>query len=702
MINAKRFLTTLVAAVALLLTACMNPMSELSELPSGQQTLETSGETATLDLAVYVPSYREPAADRDSSTMILDPGTEYLRLFLNGIRHGEDIVFGTPQPSADGPVLNLQIAVPVPLSGAYESVGIKLIAADGTTVLTAGQTRGPDGTGIEITPGGLTAIAVGCFPVTSTALSFDATTGEAVTSGSLAAGETAYFTFSGTARVTYDFVADAGTTTGDVDLFLFDETGKPIMSGETIGEQIEAFTHMTVTAQKYYVMAYALTDMASATLTVTETNQSPVAVSGQDVVVTAGATVSFDGSASYDPEGANILREWTIADSTGTTVAGPLYGSIISHTFNTTGDYTVNLSVRDEVGGIGTSITNAYVTEANVAPVAVVPASVTAKEQDDVVLDGSGSYDPNTGDTLSYVWTVTDDLGAVQATYGTAQPTHTFMTPGTYYAELVVTDDATAPLPSSPSTIEITIVSNRAPTAVAAALPTVVAVGDAITLDATGSFDSDDDFADLTFSWQVIDSAGTADTPTAGATSSYTFTTPGTYDVELTVADPIGGTDVLVQQVAVESVFRFDVQFAAGIDVSEFRPVIVMIARVDQLTDTANVDNNDYFEKKAEAYVTAPGEAVISTLDIPEYSTANTYIAVVIHDVNNNYSPAGLIAQAMGDQQDFIGIYQSGVTGGLVYDWTPPLPTTDVALAPDTVYSVTMDNQTGDLSLIVY
>jgi immune inhibitor A len=91
-------------------------------------------------------------------------------------------------------------------------------------------------------------------------------------------------------------------------------------------------------------------------------------------------------------------------------------------------------------------------------------------------------------------------------------------------------------------------VANAAPTAVAAAKPKTVDVGDPVTLDGSASYDDLQASTDLSYSWDT-DSNGTADA--TGRTVVYRYTTPGTYTVTLKVTDSGGLSSTATTKVTV-------------------------------------------------------------------------------------------------------------------------------------------------------
>jgi PKD repeat protein len=87
----------------------------------------------------------------------------------------------------------------------------------------------------------------------------------------------------------------------------------------------------------------AATTSAAVNITVNApANQAPTAsFTANPTSGTAPLAVSFNGSASSDPEGSTLMYNWNFGDgSTGT-------GAVVSHTFTTGGSYTVTLTVGD-------------------------------------------------------------------------------------------------------------------------------------------------------------------------------------------------------------------------------------------------------------------------------------------------------------------------------------------------------------------
>jgi PKD repeat protein/glucose/arabinose dehydrogenase len=171
----------------------------------------------------------------------------------------------------------------------------------------------------------------------------------------------------------------------------------------------------------------------------------------------------------------------------------------------------------------------------NSPPTAVATGSPTSGTAPlTVQFDGSGSSDPDVGDTITYSWDLNGD-----GTFGdstAAKPTYTYSTPGTYNTSLKVTDSHGASTISSPITITVAF-ADTPPTAVASASPTSGIVPLAVSFDGSGS--SDPDAGDtITYSWD-LNGDGTFGDSTA-AKPTYTYSTAGTYTVKLKVTDSAG------------------------------------------------------------------------------------------------------------------------------------------------------------------
>lgn len=104
-----------------------------------------------------------------------------------------------------------------------------------------------------------------------------------------------------------------------------------------------------------------LTGPDTATITITDTtvNEAPVVDTGGPYSGYIGSTITFDGSASYDPNLDSMTYFWDFGD--GATASG----AVVLHTYSPKRDatYTVTLTVTDQRGASSTATTTVDVTK---------------------------------------------------------------------------------------------------------------------------------------------------------------------------------------------------------------------------------------------------------------------------------------------------------------------------------------------------
>jgi PKD repeat protein len=203
-----------------------------------------------------------------------------------------------------------------------------------------------------------------------------------------------------------------------------DETGESVSYTYTTTGEYDAT--LTVTDDD------GATNTTTATVTVREPNTDPEAsftVSPGSPEV--GSTVTFDGSASMDPDGTITSYEWDLFDNGSTDRTG----STASVAYSEAGEYTVSLVVTDDDGA--TAETTQVVT-VNAPPTAQMSVTPTDPEVgQEVTFTATASTDPD-GSIETYQWDLTGD-GNVDATG--AEVTRTYQSSGGVQITLTVIDD---------------------------------------------------------------------------------------------------------------------------------------------------------------------------------------------------------------------------------------------------------------------
>ena len=178
------------------------------------------------------------------------------------------------------------------------------------------------------------------------------------------------------------------------------------------------------------------------TVTVTQpANTKPVAVI--DPPVCTQNVCQFDGKHSTDETPTSLTYTWNYGVNTpGTVSAGTGSGPNPKKTFTAAGTYTVTLTVKDQWGLSSDPVTvqvPIIKPPGNVAPNPVFNTPSCAGLSCN--FSAVGTVDPNTGDTISYVWNFPDPPPGTPGTNKTGSATsYLFTAAGTYVVSLTATD----------------------------------------------------------------------------------------------------------------------------------------------------------------------------------------------------------------------------------------------------------------------
>ncbi|MBV8820155.1 MAG: hypothetical protein JO022_17475, partial [Acidobacteriaceae bacterium] len=190
---------------------------------------------------------------------------------------------------------------------------------------------------------------------------------------------------------------------------------------------------------------------------------APLANAGPNQTAAVGSTVNLNGTGSTNPGGSGTLTySWSFASRPSGSNAALANANTPWASFSpdVAGDYVLTLTVNN---GAASSSANVTVSTVNSAPIANAGPNQTVAVGSTAALNGAGSSDPD-GDALTYLWSLVDvpaGSTAVLSNVRAISPTFVADQPGTYIAQLIVTDGK---LNSVPSTVIIST-GNTAPVA---------------------------------------------------------------------------------------------------------------------------------------------------------------------------------------------------------------------------------------------
>lgn len=264
-------------------------------------------------------------------------------------------------------------------------------------------------------------------------------------------------------------------------------------------------------------------------------NTPPVAKAGPDQTVFVGQTVTLDGSQSTDIDGDPLQYRWSLLQVPTGSNAALVDSTAVHPTFlvDRPGTFIAELIVND--GTVDSTPDTVSITTQNSRPVANAGPDQSVFVGSTVALDGSTSHDAD-GDPLQYRWSlsaVPAGSTAILLDPNTVQPSFLVDEPGTYVAQLIVSDGL---MDSAPDTVSISTV-NSPPVANAGPDQTVLVD---TTAQLNGSASSDVDGDALSYRWLLsslpLDSTAMLSDTTA-VTPSFLVDVPGTYVAQLIVSD---------------------------------------------------------------------------------------------------------------------------------------------------------------------
>jgi PKD repeat protein len=256
--------------------------------------------------------------------------------------------------------------------------------------------------------------------------------------------------------------------------------------------------------------------------------------------------VSFNGTASFDPDGTIVGYAWDFGDgSTGS-------GVTPAHSYSIAGTYAVKLNVTDNSGS--TQVSTQTVTITDRPPVVtVILSSTTPAPGQAVIITISASDSDGTIATTTVNWGdgTTDAISGPPTTDSHAYSLANGTPSAAYTITVTVHDNSGL---SSSATPGITVTDN--PPVITWTPPAATAVsGQAVTV-AVSSSDPDGTVTTVTVNW----GDGKVDTLTPGTTTgshtySLTSSSPSvTYTITITVVDNSGSTKTASSSIAIQPI----------------------------------------------------------------------------------------------------------------------------------------------------
>jgi len=251
--------------------------------------------------------------------------------------------------------------------------------------------------------------------------------------------------------------------------------------------------------------------IATGYVLITVLNRAPVANFTADPLVGDTTTLFTFNFTGGDSDGTIALYLWDFGDGANSSTAP------VSHMFDSSGNYTINLTIWDDDGAMDNASLNITIT--NAPPVAVVPErpGVWAAGEP-LSLNGSGSYDPEDALTL-LTWELSNGLNSTQGLFNLT------LEPGRYQVWFNLTDAGEAT-----TGVNWTLDVEPRPVAVLYAHRITAAVGQIVRFSSDGSGGGTDWFWDL----------GDGSNSTLLENTSRIYSSTGNYTVTLRITSPLG------------------------------------------------------------------------------------------------------------------------------------------------------------------
>jgi hypothetical protein len=202
------------------------------------------------------------------------------------------------------------------------------------------------------------------------------------------------------------------------------------------------FTPDQIGAYRFQLVVNDGTDASppdNVTVRVVNENRAPVALTAGEGFAEIGDPVTMDGAGSYDPDGDPLTYRWTQTGGVQVALEGAGTAVASFHAFSE-GVFRFQLVVNDGELASDPALFEVTVNGGNQIPIAHAGSLVKGLPGQEICLNGSASYDPDPGDTISYSWSQEKGPLVTLHNPGTATPCFTASNTGKYVFVLRVSD----------------------------------------------------------------------------------------------------------------------------------------------------------------------------------------------------------------------------------------------------------------------
>jgi hypothetical protein len=253
--------------------------------------------------------------------------------------------------------------------------------------------------------------------------------------------------------------------------------------------------------------------------------------------VAVGGTVILNGSGSSDVDGNPLTYKWTLISAPSGSLAALAGANTVAPSFKADkfGNYLAQLVVND--GTVDSAPATVNINTSHTPPVANPGSSQSVALNSLVQLNGAGSTDVD-GNALTYKWSlinVPQGSSAALSDASAVNPTFTAELPGTYVAQLIVSDSY---LSSNPATVTITTNNVLAPT-VNAGQNQTVAHNTMVHLNGSGN---DPQGLTLSYQWSLTNKPNNSGANLSNSNSTnptFLADQPGTYVAQVIASNGV-------------------------------------------------------------------------------------------------------------------------------------------------------------------